>query len=43
MSETTAVGPLTPGEEALLVGQQAGCSGHRQEAGDSHELEEAAD
>lgn len=42
-SEMAGVGSLTPGQEALLVGHQAGCGGTRQEGGDSHELEETAD
>lgn len=36
------VGSLTPGKEALLVSQQAGCCGSRQEGGDSGQLEETA-
>lgn len=36
------VGSLTPGKEALLVGQQTGGGGSRHEGGGSGELEEAA-
>lgn len=44
-SEMIGVTSLTPGKgkEALFVGQHASCSGSRQEAGDSHELEETTD
>lgn len=41
-SEAGWVASLTPGKEALLVSQQAGCRRGRQEGGDSGELEEAA-
>lgn len=34
---------LGKGKEAFFVGQQASCSGSRQEGGDSHELEETTD
>ena len=36
------VSALAPGEEAPLVGHDAGCRGNGQEGGDSCDLEEAA-
>ena len=44
-SEMIGVTSLTlgKGKEAFFVGQQASCSGSRQEGGDSHELEETTD
>lgn len=42
-SELRGVGNLTPGKEALLVGQQASSGGSGQEGGDPHELEETTD
>lgn len=43
MQRSEATAGLTPGDEALLVGHEAGDGGDGEEGGVAHELEEAAD